>query len=520
MPVGARTWHWDANAVWSRNHADQTFTGNVNAQRVQQALGPLAGCTGACVPLNLFGGAGTITPAMLSYIGFTQVDSSQQDLRDYSANLTGDLIDLPAGPLAFAVGVEHRQTSGYFQPDPIVAAGLSSDIPAQPARGSITVKEGYGELKIPILKDQPFFYRLEASVAGRWFDYSTSGSDSTYKAGVNWRPVHDVLVRGSWGQGFRAPSIGELFGSASRFDQVITDPCSGFLTNGSSAAVRANCIARGVPANGSYTQLNSQIPVTTSGNRGLKPETSDGRNYSIVWQPEALREASWASGGSIEVAYSEINLDGAIQALDGQTVLNRCANTNDVLSCATITRTASGAIAAIANPLINIGGIKTRAVDLNILWSSPEWSLGRFTLSSNTTFLLEFAERQPTDTGFASVERRGTERGSPDQAYPKTKSNLSLDWQQGQWGATGTARYISAVEETQQPNRLDARTYFDAQLRWTPPMWDSQFRIAAGVNNLFDKDPPGCFSCSLNNFDPNAYDVPGRFFYLRLSYRQ
>ncbi|WP_394763837.1 TonB-dependent receptor domain-containing protein [Phenylobacterium sp.] len=520
LPVGARTWHWDANAVWSRNHADQTFTGNVNAQRVQQALGPLAGCTGACVPLNLFGGAGTITPAMLSYIGFTQVDSSQQDLRDYSANLTGDLIDLPAGPLAFAVGVEHRQTSGYFQPDPIVAAGLSSDIPAQPARGSITVKEGYGELKIPILKDQPFFYRLEASVAGRWFDYSTSGSDSTYKAGVNWRPVHDVLVRGSWGQGFRAPSIGELFGSASRFDQVITDPCSGFLTNGSSAAVRANCIARGVPANGSYTQLNSQIPVTTSGNRGLKPETSDGRNYSIVWQPEALREASWASGGSIEVAYSEINLDGAIQALDGQTVLNRCANTNDVLSCATITRTASGAIAAIANPLINIGGIKTRAVDLNILWSSPEWSLGRFTLSSNTTFLLEFAERQPTDTGFASVERKGTERGSPDQAYPKTKSNLSLDWQQGQWGATGTARYISAVEETQQPNRLDARTYFDAQLRWTPPMWDSQFRIAAGVNNLFDKDPPGCFSCSLNNFDPNAYDVPGRFFYLRLSYRQ
>ena len=185
-----------------------------------------------------------------------------------------------------------------------------------------------------------------------------------------------------------------------------------------------------------------------------------------------------------------------------------------------ITRTASGAISAIANPLINIGGIKTRAVDLNILWSSPEWSWGRLNLSSNTTFLLEFSERQPTDTGFANIERRGTERGSPDQAYPKTKSNLSVDWEHAGWGATGTVRYISSVEETQQPNRLDARTYFDAQLRWTPDFWNSKFGIAAGVNNLFDKDPPGCISCSLNNFDPNAYDVPGRFFYLRLSYKQ
>jgi iron complex outermembrane receptor protein len=357
-------------------------------------------------------------------------------------------------------------------------------------------------------------------VAGRWFDYSTSGTDSTYKAGVNWRPVHDVLLRGSWGQGFRAPSIGELFGSASRFDQVITDPCSGFLTNGSSATVRANCIAHGVPASGSYTQLNPQLPVTTSGNKLLRPETSEAKNASIVWQPQALREASWASGGSIEVAYTDINLDGAIQALDGQTVINRCANTGDALACGTITRTASGAISAIANPLINIGGIKTRAIDLNILWSSPDWSFGRLNLASNTTFLLEFSERQPTDTGFANIERKGTERGSPDQAYPKTKSNLSLDWDYLQWGATGTLRYISAVEETQQVNRLDARTYVDAQLRWTPGMWNSQFRIAAGVNNLFDKDPPGCFSCSLNNFDPNAYDVPGRFFYLRLSYRQ
>ncbi|HEX5264801.1 MAG TPA: TonB-dependent receptor [Phenylobacterium sp.] len=518
--VGMNSWHWDANAVWARNKANQTFTGNVNAARVQQALGPLSGCTGSCVPLNIFGGAGTITADQLAFIGFTQVDSSQQELSDYSANLTGDILALPAGPLAFAAGLEYRQTQGYFRPDPIVTEGLSADIPAQPAAGKIDVKEAYGELRVPVIKDTPFIYRLDATVAARWFDYSTSGSDSTWKAGMNWKPVDEVLVRGSWGQGFRAPSIGELFGSASRFDQEITDPCSSFLTNGSSAAVRANCIAHGVPANGSYTQLNPQLPVITSGNEDLKPETSESWNWSVVWQPKALRDASWASGGSIEVAYTDLKLENAIQALDGQTVLSRCANTGDPLSCNTISRTASGAISAISNPLINIGGIKTRAIDLNILWTSPDTSFGHFAVSSYTTFLLEFTEKQPTSDGFTNIKREGTERGSPDQAYPKTKSNLSLDWDKAEWGATGTLRYMSGVNETGADNRLGARTYFDAQVRWTPAFLGDQYRIAAGVNNLFDKDPPGCITCGLNNFDPNIYDAPGRFFYLRFSYRQ
>jgi iron complex outermembrane receptor protein len=526
VAVMDRTWHWDVNGVWSRNHASQIFTGNVNAQRVQQALGPISQCTGACVPLNLFGGVGTITPAMLNWIGFTQQDSSQQELRDVTLNLTGDVFDLPAGPLAFAAGYEHRETEGFFQPDALVVEGLSSDIPAQPARGSIKVDEGYGELSIPVLKDLPFAYRLDASVAGRWFNYSTSGSDSTYKAGLTWKPIEEVLFRGSWGEGFRAPSIGELFGTASRFDQVVSDPCSDMLglAGGAPAPanVRANCIAHGVPASGSYVQLNPQLPVVTSGNKDLAPETSRSWNFSAVWEPTFLRNASWASGGSIEVAYTDLKLENAIQALSADTLLGRCASTGDALSCATISRTASGAISGISNPLINIGGIKERAVDLNVIWRSPQWSFGQFGVSSYTTFLLEFTEKQPTSSGFTSVKREGTERGSPDLAFPETKSNLVIDWDRAELGATLTLRYISSVIETADPslNRMGARTYVDAQIRWTP-MEDmfQGLQVALGVNNLFDQDPPGCFSCSLNNFDPNTYDVPGQYVYLRLSYK-
>jgi iron complex outermembrane receptor protein len=518
--VAEKTWHWDVNALYSRNHAEQTFTGNVNAQRVQQALGPAALCTGACTPLNIFGGVGTITPAMLQFISFTQHDVSQQELTDVSANLTGDLFQLPAGPLAFAVGAERRRTEGFFSPDSIVAAGLGSDIPAQPTSGKITVKEAYGELRIPLLRDVPFFNRLDASIAGRWFDYSTSGSGDTYKAGITWRPVEELLFRASYGEGYRAPSIGELFGSASRFDQEVVDPCSGFSA-ATPSNVRANCIARGVPANGSYTQLNPQVSVITSGNQALEPETSKSYNFSGVWEPTFLKDTGWSKNVSLEVAYSRIKLNQAIQAQNGQSLLDRCAQTNDALACATITRSASGQVIGIANPLINIGGIKTRSIDVNFVWTSPEWAFGQFGARWYTTRLLEFTEFVPAAGGLVSIEREGTERGSPDQAYPKLKSTLMLDWDKGAFGATATGRYLSAVQEAGDPNKLERRLYVDAQIRWTPGFLDDDnLRIAVGVNNLFDKDPPGCVTCALNNYDPNAYDAPGRFMYLQLSYRR
>jgi len=511
-------WDWDFNAVYSENNAEQTFTGNVNAQRVVQALGPLAGCTGACVPLNIFGGAGTITPEMLNYIGFIQRDSSEQKLIDFSFNITGDIIALPAGPLSAAFGIENRHNEGRFDPDPIVAAGFSSDIPAQPASGEIEVREAYAEFRIPILSNASFAQELTASLAARIFDYSTSGQDSTFQAGLRWKPVDDVLVRLNWGEGFRAPSIGELYGTASRFDQEVTDPCSNLLAQ--PANVQTNCVNAGVPADGSYTQLNPQLPVITSGNPDLQPETSEGYNVGFVWEPSMWADTSWSDRISFEVNYSHIELDGAIKALDGQSLLNRCAETGDALACGTITRTPTGTVSAINNPLINIGGVETDAVDLTINWTLPETSFGTFSLRTSTNFLLSFDEIVPTSSGFLAIPREGTERGSPDQAYPEVKSNLSVNWDWNQFGATGTLRYISEVDETGAANSLDATTYIDFQARWTPAALDDRITLALGINNLTDEDPPGCFTCGLNNYDPTTYDPPGRFGYVRISYRQ
>jgi len=524
VTLADRTFYWDVNAVWARNHADQRFTGNLNAANVAQALGPVALCTAPCVPFNIFGGVGTITPEMLKFIAFVEHDTSEQTLHDYSANVTGDLFSLPAGPMGIAAGYEHRENKGFFQPDAIVAAGLSSDIPAQPTKGSIDVDEFYTELNVPILADMPMFHKLDLSVAGRWFDYSTSGSDSTYKVGLQWRVIEEFLLRGSWGQGFRAPSIGELFGSASRFDQQVDDPCSDMLGlqggPAQPANVRANCIAHGVPASGSYAQINPQLPVFTSGNPALTPETSVGWTYGAVWEPSFLKDNDLASNASIEVVYSDIKLDGAIQAQNAATLLQRCAQTGDALACSTITRTSSGAISGIHNPLTNIGGIRTKAMDVNLLYYSPEWSWGQLSAHWYSTFLFNFDELVPIAVGFTTISREGTERGSPDQAFPRVKSTFGLDWDNEDFGATATVRYLASVRESQVDNKLGSRTYFDAQLRWTPPFVENRFQVAVGVNNAFDQDPPGCISCGLNNFDPNAYDPPGRFFYARISYKE
>jgi iron complex outermembrane receptor protein len=503
-------WYWDVNGVWGRNHAQQDVHGNFNAANLARALGPVAACTAPCVPFNIFGGAGSITQAMLNYVAFEQHDESRQRIWDFSANLSGGLFDLPGGTASIAIGVEHRSLSGSFDPDAVVAAGLGSDIPALPTSGSYHVNEAFAEVRLPLLGDTPGFHRLELTGAARYSDYSTSGSTTTFSAGINWEPVENLLFRGSWAEGFRAPSIGELFGTPSRFDQEVVDPCSG-LTAGSPANIRANCIADGVPANNSYVQLNAQLPVITGGNVNLAPETSKSWGAGMVWRP------SFVPRLSIEANYYNIAVDGAIAAIDAEVLLGRCASTGDALSCAAIDRSASGQVTQIRGFLQNISRIETDGVDLTLLYRGGNGPAGTFNLTWTSTFLFNYHVTVPATTGTTQIDREGTEQGSPDQAFPKFKSTGIIDWTLHEIGASLTGRYIDGVDEAN-GNRLNARFYTDIQLRWNPG-WLHGLGFAIGANNVFNVDPPACFTCGLNNMDPTTYDVPGTFFYGRITFR-
>ena len=518
--VGDKKWYWDASAVFGFNDAKQSFTGNVNAANLTRALGPVAACLAPCVPVNIFGGAGSITPDQLAYITYTERNRSAQELQDYTANLSGDLFDLPAGPIGFAIGYEHRYQKGSFDPDPITAAGLSSDIPALPARGSYNSDEIYGELRVPLLKEAPFFYSLEIGGAVRHSNFSRSGSSTTYTGSGSWKPVQDLLFRASYATGFRAPAIGELFGAASRADAPIDDPCTNVpgspwaLNTGN---VRANCTANGVPASGTYQEPNGgQLSVLTGGNQNLKPETSRTLLFGGVYSPQWARSGGFASQLSLEVNYYDISVNNAVAPVDAQLTLNRCAFGADPLSCGSITRTPAGLISRIGAQLQNIGSIRTRGIDVTANYRTPETGAGRFGLQVNGNFLMKYTETFPAAVGFTTTNYLGLTRGFPDQSYPRFKGNGTLDWMFNAVTASFTGRYIDAVREAD-GKKLNSRFYGDVQLGYA--FFDKRMALTVGVNNVFNQDPPPCFSCTGPNYDPTTYDVPGQFGYVRLSYK-
>lgn len=544
--MGGNPFYWDVNAIYSRNHADQIKQGGYNIRKIAKALGPLSECQAdaQCVPLNLFGGAGTITPEMLDYIGFNQHDISENTLKSYTANLSGDVATLPAGPLSIAVGAEYRELSGFFEPDGTVVSGDSNGIPAKPTSGKYDVTETYAEAHIPILADAPGVQRFDMTLAVRGFDYSTFGSDSTYKAGLQYQPVDTLLFRASVAEGFRAPAIGELFGTETRFDAVLTDPCSDYTSGGTPQQIQDNCQALGVP--GTYTQVNSQISVSTGGNPNLQPETSDSMMAGLVYSPEWLLDPAWSEQFDIALTYYQHELTDAIQAVDAQTKLTQCVRNFhlDPSLCDGINRGSSGAISGFDNRLTNIGGVETSGYDVDINYASPSFAWGALSVDWYNTFVRNFDEITPDSTapgGFRTRELAGREEN--DSAIPEWKSMLNTDWEYDAWTVSWTMRHITSVTEqcsdfldgtpasltslglcsdphpsddSQSENKLGSTTYHDLRFMYRTA---GDTELTLGINNAFEKEPPTCYSCSLNGYDASTYDIPGRFYYLSASTR-
>lgn len=547
--VGSRAFFWDLNFIDSENEAEQVTQGSYNIARIANALGPIDQCnaTPGCVPLNLFGGPGSITQEQLDYITFTGIDTSEQELQSVTFNISGDIAYLPAGILGFAAGYEHRELDGSFQPDSVIVAGESNGVPAQPSSGEYNVDEFYAEVVIPVLSDIPGIKQFDLTGAVRFSDYSTFGNETTPKVGFRWQVTDDILVRGTYAEGLRAPGIGELFGTASRFDSVLTDPCSDFLNSGVSQQVIDNCIALGVPADGSFEQPNGQISVVTGGNIELEPETADSYTAGIVYSPSWAENLSWASRLDFEFTYYRHELDGAIQAIDAQTQLNACVASLDPNFCGGIGRAFTGGINNFQNRLTNIGGIETDGFDFKINYSSPETSIGRFDVNWSATYVDQYDELllNPNDPdGFLRRPLDGIEDN--DRGIPEWQSNLIVSWSYGNWAASWTVRFIDSLSEpctdfrdgsdisltnlglcsdpnfddnSLSRNTLDSTFYNDVQVSYSTKIGEYGLTFTGGVNNVFDEDPPLCFSCSLNGFDVTTHDLPGQFWYLRTALR-
>jgi iron complex outermembrane recepter protein len=521
---GARPLFWDVNFARADSKAEQTNYGSYNARRFFIALGDPATCAAnpGCTPLDIFG-AGSITPAMLSYIQPVLTDRSENKLTLYSANLSGDLFDLPAGPLAFAAGYEYRKLKGSYRPDGLTLAGDYNGVPSLATSGSYDVNEVYAELNVPLLAGRPLFQTLDLSLAARYSDYSTFGGETTGKVGLRWQVNEQFLVRGTFAEGLRAPNIGELFGSASGFDAVLNDPCSANAVGGR----HPNCTALGVPAG--YVQPNPQISVVTGGNIDLQPETADSTTVGFVWSPAFATGGGWSERMDIEFTWYRHDIEGGIQAINAQTQLDLCVQTQSPAFCSGITRNSTGAIDGFANFLTNIGNIDTRGYDVNLSWVLAPTDWGQFGLEWRNTFVDKYeaiganGARQPQGVGIEVA----------NSAIPDWTSTMTWSWHYGDFDASWGIRHISDLEEAcgsaatfpvcrNDPatgrNRLGSTTYHDLQVGYQID-WLRGTRFTAGVNNMFAKDAPICLSCTLNGYDASTYDLPGRFWYVRADFR-
>ena len=508
-------WSWDLHGSWSYNEIASSALNGVNYERLFQGLGNPANClaSAGCVPINLFG---PMTADMANYIRFTTRESNSTELLDVTYNVTGELFQLPAGPLSVAAGYEYRENRATDKPDayanstPVFLSNVYTTTTAQtrvPTIGKYSLHEGYVEFAIPVLADMPLAHSLDLSLAARYSNYDTVGDATTIKAGVGWRPVEQLLFRGTYSQGFRAPSILELFQGGREVSVQVIDPC-----NGGAPARPTLPGCAGIP--GTYNQanfnLNGLIPGVTSGNRNLEPETADTYSAGFAFEPEAI------PGFTLTVDWYDIKIKDAIAAQAAAQILGLCAARGGVY-CDLVTRDPStGAVTRLVQGSQNLSEIRTSGVDATARYEF-ETGIGRFAAVVDASYLDEFTTVSPDPAGGADIlDERAGKGDRARSTYPHWKGQSSLRWSNGDWSALWRGRYIGEstdIVNTVKDDVTEAIFYNDVEASYAFNMYDAT--VSVGVNNLFDEQPPASYANAPINYDIYTYDARGRSAYIR-----
>ena len=486
------------------------------------------GANSGCVPVNTFG-VGTVDRSAIDFFLHDDVSHAHVTQQVVNASLTGDfgaLFTLPGGPLQFAAGGEYRRETSRFSPSQFLQQkqwyqydeGNSFDpnFLIQPSRGSFDVKEVFGELNAPILKDVPFAQTLSIGAAGRFSHYSTIGNTKSWQFNGVYAPISDITFRGSYGRSVRAPNIGELFQPTSATSSFFDDPC--YVTNrGSGSQFRAaNCAALigGLGGNlAAFTGANnpnaaSLISGSQRGNPDLSEETATTWTAGIVLRPR------FVPGLSISADWYDIRLRGAISnpALDGpQRVAELCVDqpTLDNVYCAAVSRQqGTGYINGYVVQPENVARFRAAGLDLNINYQITTARLGAFDMR----FVGGYRNRLETvATAGAAVENQVDQ---PNR--PKFNFVFSPTWTLGGLTVSYNLRWFdrtlrypklttAAYANYTPPNLFRYRELWqhDLQVQYALP---SGFAFYAGVTNLTDQKP-----------DEDAINLPisalGRFLY-------
>ncbi|MCW3837721.1 TonB-dependent receptor plug domain-containing protein [Sphingomonas canadensis] len=531
---------YDVYYSYARTEETTLLQNAISRSRLQASLLRQGGAAPVC---NIFGQ--NISDACANAIRISATNSTQAELQVLAGNFSGNLFSLPAGPVGFSLGGEWRKSKAVFNPDSFLSSGdVAGFNPGLPTSGQVSAKEIYGEVRVPVLADTPFFHALTLNGAFRYSDYSLGGIGGvwTYLGGAEWSPTPDVTFRGQFQHAIRAPNVGELFGGSQRIVGPATDPCGPFQPAAQqTTAVRNVCVANGVPNALVWTagvQPNTIIPYDAGGNPNVGAERSDTWTLGAVFTPGFIPRLR------ASVDYFNIRLDGAVSQLGGglANTLNLCFNViqdNSSEFCQAIRRDPN--TGAINDPYVaqirnaNTGALETSGIDFAVRYSMP-LGFGLFAeesklnLSTSWTYTDEFTitpvQAFPNIKNYC-IGSFGSTCGEP---LPKWRGNTRVTWDTGDLTLSLRHRYIGKVTNDRYvlPLRagsasvpalntlvypvLPAQHYFD--LSFTYDAMD-KLQFFGGVNNLFANEPPLVGSPQIRaNTYPATYDVLRQEFFI------
>jgi iron complex outermembrane receptor protein len=535
----------------------------LNALDVIPGPGGTAVCASGvagCVPYNIWSPGG-ITPAALAYLNGSAESSGLTTEQVVTATISNDLshygIKSPFATdgVGISLGLEYRREFLSTSYDSVIESGdlAGSGGAILNTSGSQSDKDVFGELRAPLIQDQPFIKSLTFETGYRYADYTSGGGNSTYKFALDWQVVPDIRFRGSFERAVRAPNVQELFSPLAPGLVSGSDPCAG-PTPKYTAAQCFNTFTGGAPGVSEATfasTIYGQIPQCISGQCGdiaggnpdLTPEIADTKSVGFVFTPTFFR------GFSFTLDYFNINVQKAIVNLPLNLILNGCALDDLATDCALINRNPAagyaifggGSVGSKGNvdtSLVNAGALITEGVDVegSYRFSLPDMAnrtWGSMTFHFEGTYVDKLVTELPGET-YDCAGLYGTTCANPT---PKWRHQFRISWNTP-WNLALSMnwRYLSPTNLDFDTNQaalqngfkdtlgsdahIPAFNYFD--LAFTYRIKD-RYTFRGGINNIFDKSPPLLDSNSFGisappfgnaNTYPQVFDPLGRVLFL------
>jgi outer membrane receptor protein involved in Fe transport len=518
-----------AGQVVCRAQVDPRYAGGDAGSNPAQLAADIA----ACVPINPFGD-GSVSQAARDYL--TVASRAQGKITQFDATgfVSGDfsqLFSFPGGPIAFVVGGEYRRETNKYDLDDFTQAGYAfyNAIPALNPPTAFEVKEAFGELRVPLLKDLPLIRELTVNGSGRVSDYKgAAGTVYAYSGGIQYRPVNDLMIRGSYSRSVRAPNLGELYSAQSQnFAPAPNDPCSARnLATGSATRV-ANCDAAGRPAGYDFV-YGASLEFVSGGNPNLRAEKSDSYTGGFVLTPSVV------PGLSISADYYDITVKNVITSTgSAQDILNLCydATSLDNPFCGLFQRAGANGgprgeqpfqvlEGSLLQSTANFAKLKVRGVQANVNYNHKfSWGSG-FVQAAYVRSIQNDNFTNPADPSFR--DRLLGELGDP-----KNRLTLNTGVNVGKVGFNYGFRYIGAAylntyEDYNGLNGLPPQNADYAPIKQYPAVGYHDIRFEAdvsdrfntyiGIDNVGNKQPP--YGLTGVTDGSGIYDVRGRYIYV------